>query len=243
MPSFTEQITALESPIDVMYLMHKVFMEHSIKTEKLALEILQEEDLNELKNALDEWLKHIIYHVDTEDVFLTGPLKEKTMPDGRMVVKDNVAEHDQIRLDGEHVLNNFSRNIQQESAEISKDLILALDDQKHEELIGKVEDLQGAIEKVLTEDGLRIRSRRHLYRSVLALKVTEFDHFENEEASVLPLVKEQMSRNQQLECARELLFQDTATCPGWIFHFISNGLCESERILLQELRKEIDATL
>ena len=107
----------------------------------------------------------------------------------------------------------------------------------------KVEDLQIAIERVLTEDDLRVRSRKHLYRSVLALKVTEFDHFENEEASVFPLVKEQMSRNEQLECARKLLFQDSAAHSGWIFDFILNGLCESERILLQDLRKEIDARL
>ena len=240
MPSFTGEITALESPIDVMYLMHKVFMKHSLKTEKLAFDVFQGGDLKELKIALDEWLKHILYHVDTEDVFLTDPLKEKTLPDGRMVVKDNVAEHDQIRLDGRDVLNNFSRDIQQESVELSRDLILAVDDQKHEELLDRVEDLQKAIDKVLGKDGLRLRSRRYLYRSVLALKVTEFDHFENEEASVLPLVKEQMSRDQQLECARKLLFQDGVTHPGWIFDFINNGLCHSERILLQDLRKEID---
>ena len=243
MPSFTGEITALESPIDVMYLMHKVFMDHSIKTERLALDAVQGGELGELKEALDEWLKHILYHVDTEDVFLTGPLKEKTLPDGRMVVKDNVTEHDQIRLEGEHVLNNFSRNTREESTELSRDLILALDDQKHVELMDKVEDLQIAIERVLTEDDLRVRSRKHLYRSVLALKVTEFDHFENEEASVLPLVKEQMSRNEQLECARKLLFQDSAARSGWIFDFVLDGLCESERILLEDLRKEIDARL
>ena len=66
--------------------------------ERLALDVFQGGELGELKEALDEWLKHILYHVDTEDVFLTGPLKEKTLPDGRLVVKDNVAEHDQIRL-------------------------------------------------------------------------------------------------------------------------------------------------
>jgi hypothetical protein len=69
----------------------------------------------------------------------------------------------------------------------------------------------------------------------MEFRITEFDHFENEEAFVLPLVKDQMSSEQELECSRRLLFDDDAENPRWIIDFIYGELESGERELLKQL--------
>jgi hypothetical protein len=73
----------------------------------------------------------------------------------------------------------------------------------------------------------------------MSFRVTEFDHFENEEAFVLPVVKDQMEHSQELECARKLLFDDESANPRWIIDFIAGELEGNERELLVELEKQI----
>ena len=50
----------------------------------------------------------------------------------------------------------------------------------------------------------------------MALHLLEFDHFENEETFVLPLVREGFSEQQQLEKVDRLLFDGNTDNPRWI---------------------------
>ena len=71
------------------------------------------------------------------------------------------------------------------------------------------------------------------------MKVVEFDHFENEEAFVLPLVREQMSYEQQLQLTGKLLFDSTDQNENWIVDFLFSVLDDDEKSLLQDLVAEI----
>ena len=71
------------------------------------------------------------------------------------------------------------------------------------------------------------------------MKVVEFDHFENEEAFVLPLVREQMSYEQQLQLTGKLLFDSTDQNENWIVDFLFSVLDDEEKSLLQDLVAEI----
>ncbi|MBR48882.1 MAG: hypothetical protein CL734_01485 [Chloroflexi bacterium] len=86
---------------------------------------------------------------------------------------------------------------------------------------------------------LKARYLRGLYQSVLDLKVVEFDHFENEEAFVLPLVREQMTYEQQLQLTGKLLFDSTDQNENWIVDFLFSVLDDDEKSLLQDLVAEI----
>ena len=52
---------------------------------------------------------------------------------------------------------------------------------------------------------------------------------------VLPLVKEQMSPTEELECARRLLIDDDADDPRWVIDVIKGGLPDGEELLIEDL--------
>jgi len=232
MPSFSDEIRVLESPIDVMYLMHKAFMIHSDRTEVLAEKAQSGGDLTNLANAVNAWIAQLLYHAKIEDSHMTGPLKDSLLQDGLMPLRDNVIEHDELRHQGAALIDHLQQG--DKSA-----LILSMEDKDHAELMGKAEEVETVIKQAIGEKKVLARTRRHLYESVVSFKVTEFDHFENEEAFVLPLVKDQMSDSEELECVRKLLFDDESVEPRWIIDFITGELDDNERELLNKLEKEI----
>ncbi len=238
MPLFTDTITRLESPIDVMYLMHKVYMGVSDRTEELARRAQDGGDLDEFKLNLDAWLKHLLYHAETEDTFMTGPLREKQLQDGRMPLKDNEREHNDLREKGGHVLSMVDAS----ETNLSAEEILSMEDEEHAKLQERVDEVTSIVDEVIEEKIATARTRRHLYQSVMALRIAEFDHFENEEAFVHPLVKDQMTSTQELECARRLLIEDDADNPRWIIELIYGEISDDEKLLLERLEEKFSET-
>lgn len=243
MPGFLDDIFELEHPIDVMYLMHKVYMRHSEEVESLSKSSEKDSDLDILATQLSEWLDHIYYHTDTEDLYMTGPLKDKELHDGRMPLKENVLEHDVIRDSGKIASDSIS-NIATVSpvSYFSIKELLSMEEENHEILMTRVESVEEELKKILGNTKLDGAFRRHLYEQIVALKVAEYDHFENEEAFVLPMIKEQMTRNEQLKCVQKLLFDDKSDKPSWVYDFIHSNLVEREVDLLDSLILEIEQT-
>ena len=85
------------------------------------------------------------------------------------------------------------------------------------------------------EGSTSARTRRHLYSRVVAHKVAESDHFENEEVFVFPVVRERMNEREQLEVARHLLMDDDAEDPRWIIDWLIEELTPREQHLVREL--------
>ena len=117
--------------------------------------------------------------------------------------------------------------------------ILEMDDLEHLKVMDKISAVQNSIVDAFGAEKLKVRSLRGLYQSVLDLKVVEFDHFENEEAFVLPLVREQMTYEQQLQLTGKLLFDSTDQNENWIVDFLFSVLDDDEKSLLQDLVAEI----
>ncbi|MBH52021.1 MAG: hypothetical protein CL785_02580 [Chloroflexi bacterium] len=229
---FHDPIKTLESPIEVMYLMHKVFMSHSDHTLELVSKVETGEcSIADVKRSFDLWIKHLLYHVQTEDIYMTGPLKEKKLQDGRMVLKENVSEHNDLREMGADLFAKIGKDARESLIED----VLALDDQNHEELLDQLRIADSAIIETLGKQTILRRSIRHIYRSIFDFIVVEFDHFENEESFVLPLVHDQMSYAEELECVRKLLIDDDSDNPTWILDFVRKNLVDSDRKLLDEI--------
>lgn len=229
---FHDPIKTLESPIEVMYLMHKVFMSHSDHTLELVSKVETGEcSIADVKRSFDLWIKHLLYHVQTEDYYMTGPLKEKKLQDGRMVLKENVSEHNDLREMGADLFAKIGKDARESLIED----VLALDDQNHEELLDQLRIADSAIIETLGKQTILRRSIRHIYRSIFDFIVVEFDHFENEESFVLPLVHDQMSYAEELECVRKLLIDDDSDNPTWILDFVRKNLVDSDRKLLDEI--------
>ena len=170
---------------------------------------------------------------------MTGPLKDSLLQDGLMPLRDNLIEHDELRHQGSALIDHLQQGDKSALRKQVAALILSMEDKDHAELMGKVEEVETVIKQAIGEKKVLVRTRRHLYESVVSFKVTEFDHFENEEAFVLPLVKDQMSDSEELECVRKLLFDDESVESRWIIDFIAGELEDNERELLNELEKQI----
>ena len=85
-----EEITRLDSPIDVMYLFHKAFRAHSMHTEDLAAQGQEGGDLSEFREAFGAWGKLLLYHATAEDKYMTAPLTDS------QPARDNEAEHAEL---------------------------------------------------------------------------------------------------------------------------------------------------
>ena len=224
-----EDITRLESPIDVMYLMHKAFEAQSEKAESLAAEAQKGGSLDAFKVAFDYWIKQLLYHAEAEDKYMTEPITDS------QPARDNETEHDELRQKGGGIIEYMAQGDSAGLADNVKGAMLALEEEQHQELIEAAQEVEDVLTQAIGEDRVVARTRRHLYRRVMEMRVLEFDHFENEEAFVLPLVKEQMAGAQELEVARRLLIDDDAEDPRWIIDWVASEMNPTELGLLKEL--------
>ncbi len=224
-----EEITKLDSPIDVMYLLHKAFRAQSARTERLAAGLEEGGDLRAFKEAFEFWGKQLLYHAGAEDDYMTAPLADS------QAARDNEAEHEELRQYATEVIEFLEKGDAAGLAENVQAAMLALEGEQHEELAERFQGVEDLLKKAIGEDKVVARTRRHLYRRVMALRILEYDHFENEEAFVLSLVRERMSEHQQLEVAKRLLIDQDAEGPEWVIDWVASELSPGERKLLADL--------
>ena len=231
----TDEITRLDSPIDVMYLMHKAFRVQSERTEHLAARAQDGSDLGEFMDSFNFWVRQLLYHAQTEDDHMTALLTDS------QPARDNEAEHDELRRQGGDLIEFLDKGDAAGLEENVRAAMAALEEEQHKQIIEKVAEVEDALKAAMGEDKVVARTRRHLYRRVMALRVLEFDHFENEEAFVVSLVRDRIDEEQQLELARRLLIDDSADDPRWVIDWVARELDPGERELLASLEARFDA--
>ena len=87
------------------------------------------------------------------------------------------------------------------------------------------------------------RTKQHLYRQVVSLRITQEDHLESEEALVLPMVRQRLTEEQQLTVARALLIDDQADDPRWIVDWVTRDLSSGEQKLLADLEARFNGSV
>lgn len=229
-----EEILKLDSPIDVMMLMHRAFDRLSLRVEQFSARGQNGGDLTEFSESFQSWMKQLLYHVNIEDEYMTGPLL------GVQAARDNETEHAALIDQGADVADYEGKG---DGAAMQRTVIaavLARDDLQHSELMDKVREVQLVLGREMGEAKVAARTRRHLYRKVLELRVLEYDHFENEEAFVLSLVRDRMSESEQLSLCRRLLIDDSAANPRWIIDWVAAELSPDEKVLLAGLEESFN---
>ncbi len=231
-----EEIARLDSPIDVMYLLHKAFRVHSARTEELAAQAEKGGDLKQFMEAFDFWIKQLLYHATTEDKYMTGPLTDQ------QPARDNEAEHAELVRQAGDLIAFMEKGEAAGLAENVKAAMLALEEEQHKELVEKAQEVEEVLKAALGEEAVIARTRRHLYRQVMGLRILEFDHFENEEAFVCSIVREAVSEQGQLDLARRLLMDEEAEDPRWVIDWVASELAPGEQRLLSEMEARFSRT-
>lgn len=224
-----QEITKLDSPIDVMYLMHSAFQAISERVERLAAEAQEGGDLGTFREQFDFWVKQLLYHATAEDTYMTAPLVN-CQP-----ARENEAEHAALAQQGTELVAYLDKGDEAGISDSIRTAVLALEEAEHKELAARLHEVEEVLKKEIGRDKVLARTRRHLYQRVMALRVLEFDHFENEEAFVVPLVRDRIGEQQQLELVRYLLIDDRAENPRWIIDWVGSELAPKERALLDAL--------
>ncbi|MDP7105265.1 MAG: hemerythrin domain-containing protein [SAR202 cluster bacterium] len=231
-----EDITKLDAPIDVMYMIHKAFRAQSERAEDLAAKAQDGGDLGDFMDAFNFWVQQLLYHAQAEDDHMTGPLTDS------QPARDNETEHDELRQQGGGLIAFLGKGDAAGLEENVAAAMAALEDQQHKDLAEKAAEVEAALTAAMGEERVLARTRRHLYRRVMALRVLEYDHFENEEAFVVESIAENLDESTQLTIAKHLLIDSSAEDTRWVIDWVARELAPGEQKLLVELEARLTAT-
>ena len=228
-----QEITSLDSLIDAMLLMHQAYEAISERAEALAAEAQQGGDLQAFRAAFDIWVTQLLHHAMAEDLYMTGPIADS------QAACDNENEHTELAEHGTELVNFIVRGDEAGLSDSVKAAVMNLEDAEHKALAHNLQEVENLLKKEIGQDKVIARTRRHLYQLVMALRVLEYDYFENEESFVLPLVREGFSEERQLEMIERLLFDGNTESPRWIIDWMASELAPTQRGLLLDLEKRL----
>ena len=106
----------------------------------------------------------------------------------------------------------------------------------HRRLEERMEDVLTCLNEEIGRTHVISRTRRHLYERVVALQVAQNDHLEEEEEFVMPIVREQISQEQQMEIARRLVIDEDAEDRRWVLTWMAHALRPEDRHLVRDIR-------
>ena len=217
-----EEIAKLESPIDAIGLIHKALLAEAVRVERAAVELDAGGTLQRFRLAFNSWAAALIHHSEQEDRYVMSPLT------GYLSVRQAKNEAPDSRTpspepDGAPLTDTVTV------------ALVALEEELHRELLESVQEVLSVLNEEIGKTSLITRTRQHLYRQVVALRIAQQDHLETEEALVLPVVRKLMDERQQLEAVRHLLIDEEAQDPRWVIDWVARALDREERQSLADL--------
>jgi hypothetical protein len=187
----TAELTTLEAPIDVMYLIHKALRGESACVKEIVNQLEEGSTLQPFRLAFYQWVMALEYHSIMEEVSMTA------------LAADSSASWDH--------------------------------ETTHTAMEAKLEEVQTCLNEEIGRTFLIARTQRHLYGKVVEARIAQEDHLEDEEASLLPVLRQRVDEQQQLEIVKGLLIDQEAPDNCWILDWLSQHLTLKEQQLLTGL--------
>lgn len=214
-----DEITSLDSPIDVMYLIHKALRAQGHRAEKEVDKLDDGSSLQGFKLAFNLWATALISHAELEDQYMNGHFVSSG---GSGEASDDDSANVELSQTGGPTVDKLIR------------MLVAYEDEIVREFLKSVVAVMSVLNDEIGTTSVITRTKQHLKAQVIELRITQEDHLETEEGLILPALRERMDEKQQLEMTRGLLIDDTADDPRWILQWIAQELTPTEQILLAE---------
>jgi hypothetical protein len=112
----------------------------------------------------------------------------------------------------------------------------------HQRLAHRMAEIRSYLQEVGEEAVVTTRLRRRLFGQVVALRIDQEDHLEEEEELVLPMMRERIALAQQLEIVRRLLLALDTEDPTWVVTWLMQDLTDTERKTLLALTARLAST-
>lgn len=228
------QIVGLECPIDSMFLIHKALKSEAARVEEMVRLLEEGDSLQPVRCAFNLWASALAFHAQQEDENMTA-----LMPDFQPA-RDNEAEHAALEPILSDITSKLNNNDNRGLAERVKDLVAALHEEQHLQLFERLEGVMEVLNQEIGRTKVVARTHRHLYQSVVALRVAQDDHLECEEEFVLPKIRETFQEPEQLSMIRSLLIDDLAADKRWVLDWVSGHLASEERQFIADLEIRIE---
>lgn len=221
------ELTSLDYPIDVMYLIHKALRAEAANVERVVEELEEGGTLQNFRLAFNRWATALVFHSEQEDLFISAPLTTTAADVG-----------DNGRTAHSHLpLVDSSSSL----ADRVKAAMVANEDQTHRELLEAIEDVLEILNSEIGKTSVITRTKQHLIRQVVTLRIAQEDHLETEEALVMPLLRKKMSETDQLRAAKAMLLDPDADDPHWVLDWVSGKLSQKEQQLLSAFEPKLHA--
>ena len=215
---------------NIMVLIHRAFSAEAALLQKLIEGIQVEDSLQNFRLRFNSWAAVLMYHADIEDRYMTAPLTDFEL------ARSNEAEHAELTdlADG---LSQYLKDRDPKTLERRvKVAAIALHEQQHDKLLTALEDVLDVMDGEIGKTKLVARTLRHLYGKVVSLRICQDDHFESEEALVLPEVEVRFSPEEKEEIARKLLLDEGAANPTWVMDWVMEKMDPLERERLIDIQ-------
>ena len=231
MPSMSTEIARLETPIDVMYLIHKALRTEAARVEDMVRRFQLGHSLQPIRSALESWRSAFAFHAGQEDRYLTSALP------GFKAARVNQVEHMALR----EMLADLTGTLTKDDSEglntRLNDATVAPNKQQHARLIETLGDVMAVPNDELNTAEVIARTGCHLCLQVLAVRVAQDIHLKNEEAFVLPAIRRRVRKVEQLAIARRLLVDKDASDQRWVIEWVAQHLSWAERHLVADLER------
>lgn len=226
------QNASLEYPIDSMRLIHKALKCEAARVEEMVRLLDEGDSLQPVRCAFNQWASALAFHAQQEDGHMTG-----LMPDYQPA-RENEAEHAALEPILVDITGMLDTHDNRGLADRVKALVAALHEEQHLQLFEKLEDVMAVLNEEIGRTKVVARTHRHLYQSVVALRVTQDDHLECEEEFVLPEIRQTFTNPEQLAMVRALLIDEVAEDQRWVVDWVAQYLTPEERQVLAGLEEE-----
>jgi Hemerythrin HHE cation binding domain len=187
----TAELTTLEAPIDVMYLIHKALRSEAARVKEIANQLEEGSTLQPFRLAFYQWVMALEYHSIMEEASMTALATDSA------ALSDHEATHTAMEA--------------------------------------TLEEVQTCLNEEIGRTFLIARTQRHLYGKVVQARIAQEDHLEDEEACLLPILRQRLDEPQQLEIVKGLLIDQEAPDNCWILDWLSQHLTVREQRLLTGL--------
>tara|TARA_Y100000590_G_scaffold196804_1_gene223459 strand:+ start:2280 stop:2966 length:687 start_codon:yes stop_codon:yes gene_type:complete len=208
---------------DVMIILHNALNNEGKKVQRIVEDLHEGSSLQEFQLSFNSWASILMYHADVEDENMTSILTDFSL------ARDNEAEHLELKelseslneyLDN-HSVDNLERN--------AKSAIIALEHHQHLELIEALNDVLDVLNNEIGKTKLVARTIRHLYAKIVNLRTSQEDHFESEEALVLPEVEARLSIEDKKKLIGKLLIDHESEDPNWLINWLFENVGQNNR--------------
>ena len=117
--------------------------------------------------------------------------------------------------------------------------LLEKEDGEYARLLEGVMGVMTVLEEDIGATSVIPRTKQHLYGQDIVHRVAQEDQLETEEAMVIPLIRENLFVECQLEAVGALLIDHEADDQSWVIDWISQDLTPKENGLLRDLASHV----